>query len=86
VRIDPKDMVAVLNDLQAEGLVTRTPDLTDRRKNAIVITAAGEELRRRLEALVDRANDALLAPLAPEGRAHLSALLARIVHYEAPPS
>src|SRR3954454_3636802 len=39
--IDPKDMVAIVNDLQKDGLVTRAPDPKDRRKNAVEISAEG---------------------------------------------
>ncbi|CAM5294642.1 MULTISPECIES: MarR family winged helix-turn-helix transcriptional regulator [Streptomyces] len=80
VGIDPKDMVAVVNDLQADGLVTRTPDPRDRRKNAIEISAAGERTLRRTEKLGDRANDELTAGLTPAEREQLMALLARVVN------
>ncbi|MCX5209190.1 MarR family transcriptional regulator [Kitasatospora sp. NBC_00240] len=79
VRIDPKDMVAVLNDLQAKELVTRTPDPRDRRKNAIALSPAGHALLARLQILGDEANAALLAPLDPEERTRLAELLARVV-------
>ncbi|MFI6448982.1 MarR family winged helix-turn-helix transcriptional regulator [Kitasatospora sp. NPDC050543] len=79
VRIDPKDLVAVLNDLQAKELVTRTPDARDRRKNAIDLSPAGRTLLGRLEALGDQANEALTAPLDERERATLNALLARII-------
>ncbi|MFJ5294880.1 MarR family winged helix-turn-helix transcriptional regulator [Streptomyces sp. NPDC088348] len=80
VRIDPKDMVTVLNELQAKDLVTRTADPADRRKNAITISPPGRTALHRLEELGDAANDELLAPLDPAERAQLTALLARIVH------
>lgn len=79
VGIDPKDMVAVVNDLQADGLVTRTPDPKDRRKNAVEISAAGRRRLRRTEELGDRANDELTAGLTPAEREQLMALLARVV-------
>ncbi|MEU2787965.1 MarR family winged helix-turn-helix transcriptional regulator [Streptomyces sp. NPDC007100] len=77
--IDPKDMVAVVNDLQADGLVTRTPDPKDRRKNAVGISPAGERRLRRTEKLGDRANEELTAALTPAEREQLMALLARVV-------
>ncbi|MFE2374120.1 MarR family winged helix-turn-helix transcriptional regulator [Streptomyces sp. NPDC059398] len=80
VRIDPKDMVTVVGELQAKGLVTRTPDPADRRKNAIAVSSAGRTALHRLEELGDAANDELLAPLDPAERAQLTALLSRIVH------
>ncbi|MFI1586290.1 MarR family winged helix-turn-helix transcriptional regulator [Embleya sp. NPDC020630] len=79
VAIDPKDMVAILNSLQADGLVTRTPDPHDRRKNAIAATPAGERRLVRQEPLVDAAMDDLLAPLTAAERATFIALLTRVV-------
>ncbi|MEV4440805.1 MarR family winged helix-turn-helix transcriptional regulator [Streptomyces sp. NPDC049577] len=76
---DPKDMVGILNDLQAEGLVTRAPDPADRRKNAITITPAGRRRLTHLAALGDEANEALLAALTPVERELFLALLAKVV-------
>ena len=38
--IDRSDIVAAVNDLVASGLVSRTPDADDRRRNVIAITSA----------------------------------------------
>ncbi|MYS85495.1 MarR family winged helix-turn-helix transcriptional regulator [Embleya scabrispora] len=78
VAVDPKDMVAILNSLQADGLVTRTPDPRDRRKNAITTTPAGEQRLARQEPLVDAAMAELLAPLDPTEQATFMALLTRV--------
>ncbi|KUJ70833.1 MarR family transcriptional regulator [Streptomyces albus subsp. albus] len=83
LRIDPKDMVGIVADLEAEGLVTRSPDPKDRRKNAIAVSAAGKRRLRRTEKLGDQANDELTAPLTAEERAQLIALLTRIADPEA---
>ncbi|MFG2888962.1 MarR family winged helix-turn-helix transcriptional regulator [Streptomyces sp. NPDC048248] len=77
--IDPKDMVAIVNDLQKEGLVTRTPDPDDRRKNAIGISDGGRRRLRRTRRLGDEANAELTAALSPQEREQLIALLTRIV-------
>ncbi|MFI9051595.1 MarR family winged helix-turn-helix transcriptional regulator [Streptomyces sp. NPDC053427] len=76
--IDPKDMVAIVNDLQKDGLVTRAPDPKDRRKNAIEISAEGERRLRRTQKLGDEANAELTAALTPAEREQLVALLTRI--------
>ncbi|MGW7576198.1 MarR family winged helix-turn-helix transcriptional regulator [Streptomyces sp. NPDC054765] len=76
--IDPKDMVAIVNDLQKEGLVTRSPDPRDRRKNAIEISADGRRRLRCTERLGDEANAELTADLTPAEREQLVALLTRI--------
>ncbi|MFJ6748910.1 MarR family winged helix-turn-helix transcriptional regulator [Streptomyces sp. NPDC091266] len=76
--IDPKDMVAVVGDLQQEELVTRTPDPGDRRKNAVAISAAGKRRLRRTQRLGDEANAELTASLTPREREQLIALLTKI--------
>lgn len=79
LRVDPKDMVAIIADLHRDGLVRRTPDPADRRKNAISVTGAGDERLRRSARLGDEANDRLTAALTPDERAQLVDLLTRIV-------
>ncbi|QEU90445.1 MarR family winged helix-turn-helix transcriptional regulator [Streptomyces kanamyceticus] len=78
VSLDPKDMVGVINDLQAQGLVDRAPDPTDRRKNAITITDKGKRLVTRCAQVAADANDALLAPLSAAERARFLEMLTRI--------
>ncbi|MFF7636981.1 MarR family winged helix-turn-helix transcriptional regulator [Kitasatospora sp. NPDC008050] len=79
VRIDPKDMVGILNELQTQGLVLRGKDPRDARKNAIALTPTGAELLTRLERLGEAANEELLAPLAPKEREQLLSLVARVI-------
>ncbi|MFF4036240.1 MarR family winged helix-turn-helix transcriptional regulator [Streptomyces sviceus] len=78
VRLDPKDLVGVLNDLQSAGLVLREPDPGDRRKNAVSLTEEGTRLLTRCEKAARHANDELLAPLSPDERARFMDLLIRI--------
>ncbi|MFF1374545.1 MarR family winged helix-turn-helix transcriptional regulator [Streptomyces virginiae] len=80
--VDPKDMVGMLNHLQEAGLVLRTPDPDDRRKNAVTVTPEGTAVLARCAALAEVANAEFLAPLAPPEREHLVALLIRL--HEAP--
>ncbi|KQW17080.1 MarR family transcriptional regulator [Streptomyces sp. Root369] len=78
VRLDPKDLVGILNDLQSAGLVLREPDPTDRRKNAVSLTHEGARLLKRCEKVAREANDELLAPLSAAERAQFMSLLIRI--------
>ncbi|MFJ8046850.1 MarR family winged helix-turn-helix transcriptional regulator [Streptomyces luteogriseus] len=78
VRLDPKDLVGVLNDLQAAGLVVREPDPKDRRKNAVSLTERGARLLKRCEKAARAANDELLAPLSAAEREQFMAMLLRI--------
>ncbi|MFD0022783.1 MarR family winged helix-turn-helix transcriptional regulator [Streptomyces sp. NPDC058382] len=82
--IDPKDMVAILNDLQNDGLVTRAPDAKDRRKNAITLSPDGERRLLQTEKLGREANDELTASLTPAERTQLMDLLVRVVEQEEP--
>lgn len=79
LRVDPKDMTAIVHDLDEKGLVIRTPAPADRRKNAISISSAGIRLLRRTEKLGEEANAELTATLTPAERDQLIGLLTRIV-------
>ncbi|MFD5335299.1 MarR family winged helix-turn-helix transcriptional regulator [Streptomyces hawaiiensis] len=78
VRLDPKDLVGVLNDLQTAGLVVREPDPRDRRKNAVSLTGEGARLLKRCEVAARAANDELLAPLSAAERERFTDMLRRI--------
>ncbi|KUM85675.1 MULTISPECIES: MarR family winged helix-turn-helix transcriptional regulator [Streptomyces] len=78
VRLDPKDLVGVLNDLQSAGLVLREPDPADRRKNAVSLTDEGTQLLERCERVARQANEELLAPLSADERLRFMGLLIRI--------
>ncbi|MCF3134393.1 MarR family winged helix-turn-helix transcriptional regulator [Streptomyces olivochromogenes] len=78
IGLDPKDLVGILNDLQAAGLVRREPDPGDRRKNAVSLTPEGERLLTRCERAARAANDTLLAPLSAAERDQFMDLLIRI--------
>ncbi|MBY8881786.1 MarR family winged helix-turn-helix transcriptional regulator [Actinacidiphila acidipaludis] len=77
------DLVAVINELAEQGHVERTPDPADRRRNVITLTAQGRRHLRRLDKLVDSAQDALLAPLSPAEREQFAAMLRRVVEHQA---
>ncbi|MCX3059675.1 MarR family winged helix-turn-helix transcriptional regulator [Streptomyces beihaiensis] len=78
VGLDPKDMVGVLNDLQAAGLVERTPDPRDRRKNAVTATGTGARLVETCARVSRAANDELLAPLTAAERDQFLDMLRRV--------
>ena len=44
LRLDPSQVVSLVDELQARGLVERQPDPSDRRANVVVATAPGHEL------------------------------------------
>jgi DNA-binding MarR family transcriptional regulator len=81
--IDRSDIVATINELADQGLVERRSDLADRRRNVVVITAAGRRKLRALDQLIDGLQDDLLAPLSAAERQQLIRLLTRVVDYHA---
>ncbi|WP_129842926.1 MarR family winged helix-turn-helix transcriptional regulator [Streptomyces sp. RFCAC02] len=76
--LDAKDLVLLLNDLEAAGLAVRAPDPGDRRKNAVTVTPAGARVLERCAELSDRANAELLAPLSEAEARLLMELLTRV--------
>jgi DNA-binding MarR family transcriptional regulator len=79
--LDRSDMVALLNRLEGDGLVTRKPDRRDPRRNAVRITRSGSRALRRLDGHVDAAQDALLEPLTATERQQLVGLLQRLIEH-----
>ena len=69
------DLVAVLNELEEHGHVARAPDPDDKRRNVITITRKGRTQLSRLDELIDKAQDELLAPLSADERKELVRLL-----------
>lgn len=73
------DLVAVINELAERGLVERTPDPDDRRRNVISLTEAGRAQFVRLEAALVAMHEELLAPLTEAEREQLIDLLVKLV-------
>jgi MarR family transcriptional regulator, lower aerobic nicotinate degradation pathway regulator len=79
LRVDTGDLVALLGDLESAGYISRQRSTADRRRNAITVTETGREALRRLDAIVESANDALVACLSPAEREQLASLLTRVI-------
>lgn len=75
LRLDPSQVVALVDDLQRRGLVSREPDPADRRANVVVATAEGEELFARARVAVRAAERQQHAGLSEADRARLAELL-----------
>jgi MarR family transcriptional regulator, lower aerobic nicotinate degradation pathway regulator len=73
------DVVTAVNELEAQGLVERTGDPADRRRNIITMTPAGAARLGRLDRVLAEVQDELLAPLSAAERADFSQLLTRIL-------
>lgn len=79
--IDRSDIVAVLNRLQADKLVLRDQDETDRRRNVVRITPAGKRTLQQLDTVINKAQQALLAPLSDDQQRQLTELLQHLVDH-----
>lgn len=82
--VDRTTMVAVLDALEAKGLVSRRPDAQDRRRNVVELTTAGTDVLRSAGRAGEDAERALLAPLDPEDAQHLRDALHHVVTRRAP--
>jgi DNA-binding MarR family transcriptional regulator len=79
LRVDGSDLVAILNDLEFAGHVSRRRDPADRRRNAVSVTRRGQLALRRMDRAVEKANDDLVACLSPIERELLVSMLTRIL-------
>lgn len=73
------DLVGALNELTERGLVARSPDPDDRRRNVVNISTAGRQQLRRLDTALRHAQEQLLAPLSGPDRQRLLDLLGRLL-------
>lgn len=75
VDVDKTKMVAIIDGMEAEGLVSRRPDPDDRRARIIEPTAEGRKRLRGARAAIRRMEDGFLAELPAARRATLLAAL-----------
>jgi DNA-binding MarR family transcriptional regulator len=78
VGLDRSSMVAVIDNLERRGLVRRLAVATDRRANALRLTAAGKDLLKKAKRLVAAHEARLAENLAAGERVALVAMLDRI--------
>ena len=76
--IDASAVVAVLNDLEGDGLVVRTRDPADRRRHIVAITKLGEKTARQIEHAVVEAERETFVSLTAAEAEQLHALLSRL--------
>lgn len=76
--IDRSDVVVTLDELGDRGLVERSTDPEDRRRNVITITSAGLRELAALDRVVAKVQDDLLSPLPRDDQRRFLDLLARI--------
>jgi DNA-binding MarR family transcriptional regulator len=78
LRLDPSQVVALVDELQRRGLVRREPDPADRRANVVVATADGEACFAEARLAVRAAERELHAELSDDDHARLADLLKRL--------
>lgn len=78
LRLDPSQVVALLDDLQQRALVNRVPDPKDRRTKVVVATAEGRKVFVGAEEAVRAAECQTLSPLTSGERQLLRELLHRL--------
>jgi DNA-binding MarR family transcriptional regulator len=77
--VDRTTMVAIIDALEAKGIIARHPDPEDRRRNVVELTPTGQDILRQAITASDAAEAELLAPLSPEESQQIRELLARVV-------
>ncbi|MEV5069997.1 winged helix-turn-helix transcriptional regulator [Microbacterium sp. LMI12-1-1.1] len=75
LRLDPSQVVSLVDELQSRGLVERRPDPSDRRANVVVATDAGRELVAVARESARAAEERVHAQLSADDRETLGALL-----------
>ena len=76
--IDRSNLATLVGDLCDRDLIERTRDEADRRRYVLRLSPTGERLLDRTEGAIAAAEEDLLAPLEPEQREQLHALLRRL--------
>jgi DNA-binding MarR family transcriptional regulator len=76
--IDASNLVVLLNDLEADGLILRRRDPEDRRRHLVEISKRGGKLICEVERASIQIDDEFFAGLDPNERATLHGLLARV--------
>jgi DNA-binding MarR family transcriptional regulator len=79
--IDRTTMVALVDELEGKGLVTRRPHREDRRKNVVELTAKGRGLKKRAAALVDGCERQFLSALTDSDAQQLKSALHTVIEF-----
>lgn len=77
-QLDRSTMVAVIDQLESRGLVERRASPTDRRSNALVLTAEGEKLLKQMKRRIKKHEARIAAAMTPGETDTLVELLTRI--------
>lgn len=78
LRLDPSQVVALVDELEKRKAIARRPDPRDRRSKSITATAAGRRLYAKAKDAVSEAEGEALGALSDEERDLLRSLLTRV--------
>jgi DNA-binding MarR family transcriptional regulator len=76
--IDRSDVVTWLGELERRGLIERTVNPDNRRRNIVSITPSGRKQLRALDRVIDDIQERVLAPLSQRERRQLTKLLRKL--------
>jgi len=77
--LDKSHLVSPIDHLESRHLVTRTRDSSDRRRNQVALTAAGQTLIDQLRPEARRSQQGFLQTLSPAEQKTLISLLQRVL-------
>jgi DNA-binding MarR family transcriptional regulator len=77
--LDPTLMVALVDELENQGLCERTRHPRDRRRYLVRLTPAGRRVLRKGQRIIDDIQTDMLAPLTDAERASLGRVIARVM-------
>jgi MarR family transcriptional regulator, lower aerobic nicotinate degradation pathway regulator len=80
--VDSSSMVAVLDELESQGLAERRPHPDDRRKRCIHLTAKGEAKLREMRAVARDVGEDSFGALSADERTTLHHLLRKLAGYD----
>jgi DNA-binding MarR family transcriptional regulator len=80
--VDSSSMVALLDELESQGLAERRPHPDDRRKRCIHLTAKGEAKLREMRAVAREVGEDSFGALSADERATLHHLLRKLAGYD----
>lgn len=78
LRIQPSNLVALLDQLEERRLLVRSPDPADRRRHRVRLTIGGRRAVTRARQATGRAEGEMLGPLSAAERRQFRALLVRL--------
>jgi MarR family transcriptional regulator, lower aerobic nicotinate degradation pathway regulator len=85
LRINPSNLVGLLDLLEGDGLLVRVRDPHDRRRHLVTITPLGKRRLIRAWEAAEAAESDLLSPLSEQEREQLRSMLERLVGHACRP-